>query len=76
MATLLIDQPMDDTQAEALLAQLAEHDAVEIQHHDLGGAVVQLLLCASAQMPVKVTATSPTLKQLFEYPQIEQHRMD
>lgn len=72
MAALIIDQPMDDTQAEALLAQLEEHDAVEIRHHDLGGAVVQALLCASARMPVSVEVDAPTLRQLFENPQVAQ----
>ena len=72
MAALIIDHPMDDTQAEELLAQLDDHDAVEIHHHDLGGAVVQLLLCATARMPVKVAVDAASLKLLFENPQVEQ----
>ncbi|WP_294946974.1 hypothetical protein [Sulfurivirga sp.] len=72
MAALIIDRPMDDTQVEVVLAQLEEHDAVVIRHHDLGGAVVQALLCASARMPVSIEAEAPTLRQLFENPQVAQ----
>ncbi len=72
MAVLTIDAPMDDAQAESLVAQLADCEAVDIKNHDLGGAVVQLLLCASAQKPVRVLTDSASLKMLFENPQVEQ----
>lgn len=65
----IIDSPMEDAQAEQLVNQLEGYDRVVIRTPDLGGAVVQLLLCFTRRGEVVVEADSPGLKCLFENPQ-------
>jgi phage tail sheath protein FI len=72
MSEWVIDQPLDDTQAETVAEQLKAHDRIVIRHHDLGGAVVQLLLCATADKQVVVETESISLKRVFENPRVEQ----
>ncbi len=65
---LTLSEPVADEQVEALKPMLAQAKKVIIQTHDLGGAVIQQLLCASQQAEIVIKADATVLPLIFEHP--------
>ena len=65
---LTLSEPVTDEQVEDLKQMLAQAKKIIIQTHDLGGAVIQQLLCASQQAEIVIETESTVLPLIFEHP--------
>jgi len=68
---LLLDEPLADEAVEEVMHKLDGVEAVVIRQRDLGGAVIQALLCATREKKVTVEADSAMLRAVFANPIIQ-----